>query len=46
MKSEKEITLKKCLIDEVGATNFISNGFEPKYNAFKKDNRILIYLFN
>ena len=44
LKSEKEITLKKCLIDELGYTKFISRGFEPKYNAFKKDNKIIIGL--
>ena len=39
LKNEKEITLKKCLIDELGFSNFKSNGFEPMYNIFKnKDN--------
>ncbi len=37
IKLEKgnEIILKKCLIDELGFSNFKSNGFEPAYNIFK-----------
>ena len=46
LKSEKEITLKKCLFDELGYTKFISRGFEPKYNAFKKDNKINVKYIN
>jgi hypothetical protein len=42
LKSEKEITLKKCFIDEIGFSNLKPNGFEPKYNVFKKDNKIII----
>jgi HSP20 family molecular chaperone IbpA len=38
----KEITLKKCFIDELGFSNLKPNGFEPKYNIFKKDNKIII----
>ena len=36
LKNEKEIILKKCLIDEVGFSNLKPNGFEPKYNLYKK----------
>ena len=42
LKNEKEIILKKCLIDEVGFSNLKPNGFEPKYNIFNKDNKIII----
>ena len=42
LKRDKEITLKKCFIDEIGFSNSITNGFEPKYNVFKKDNKIII----
>ena len=42
LKRDKEITLKKCFIDEIGFSNLITNGFEPKYNVFKKDNKIII----
>jgi hypothetical protein len=42
LKSDKEIKLKKCLIDEVGFSNLKPNGFEPKYNVFKKDEKIII----
>ena len=42
LKDEKEIILKKCLIDELGFSNFKANGFEPKYNIFCKDNKIIV----
>ena len=42
LRRDKEITLKKCFIDEIGFSNLITNGFEPKYNVFKKDNKIII----
>ena len=35
LKKENEIILKKCLIDELGFSNFKANGFEPTYNIFK-----------
>ncbi len=38
----KEIILKKCLIDELGFSNLKSNGFEPTYNYFQKEDSILI----
>ena len=40
-KSQK-ITLKRCLIDELGFSNLKNNGFEPTYNYFTKDNTIEI----
>jgi len=42
LKNEKEIILKKCFIDELGFSNLKSNGFEPKYNIFSKDNKLII----
>ena len=42
LKNEKEIILKQCLIDEVGFSNLKPNGFEPKYNIYKKDDKIII----
>ena len=39
---KKEITLKKCLIDELGFSNFKANGFEPKYNIFNKADNIIV----
>ena len=42
MKDEKEITLKRCFIDELGFSNLKPNGFEPKYNIFSKDNKLII----
>ena len=40
LKKENEIILKKCLIDELGFSNFKANGFEPKYNIFNKGDKI------
>jgi HSP20 family molecular chaperone IbpA len=44
LKDEKEITLKKCLIDELGFSNLKGNGFEPTYNFYqnKTDNKIIV----
>ena len=42
LKDEKEIILKKCLTDELGFSNLKANGFEPTYNLFKKDNKIIV----
>jgi HSP20 family molecular chaperone IbpA len=39
---EKEIILKKCLTDELGFSNLKANGFEPTYNLFKKDYKIIV----
>ena len=40
LNNQQDITLKRCLIDELGFSNLRSNGFEPKYNFYKetKDN--------
>ena len=36
------VTLKKCLIDELGFSNLKGNGFEPTYNCYKRDNKIIV----
>lgn len=40
----KLIKLKKCLIDEIGFSNFLSNGFEPKYEYYIIKNKLIINL--
>ena len=42
LKNIKNIQLKKCLIDELGFSNLKTNGFEPTYNCYKKDDKIII----
>ena len=43
LKNEENIKLKQCLIDELGFSNLKNNGFEPKYNYYKKgDDSIII----
>ena len=42
LKNEKEIILKQCFIDELGFSNLKSNGFEPKYNVFQEDDKIIV----
>ena len=42
LKNQRKIILKKCLIDELGFSNLRSNGFNPYYNYYKKDNKIII----
>ena len=44
LKDTKEIILKKCLTDELGFSNLKANGFEPTYNLFKKENKIIVRL--
>ena len=34
----QKLTLKRCLIDELGFSNLKSNGFEPNYNCYKNEN--------
>lgn len=38
----KIVTLKSCSINELGISNLVSNGFEPAYNVYKKDNKIIV----
>ena len=42
LQNVKELTLKKCLIDELGFSNLKVNGFEPTYNYYKEDGKIII----
>jgi len=44
LNDKKEITLKKCLIDELGFSNLKASGFEPTYNFYKHQDgkRIII----
>ena len=42
LKNEKEIILKQCFIDELGFSNLKPNGFEPKYNIFEENNKIIV----
>ena len=42
LKNTKNIQLKKCLIDELGFSNLKANGFEPTYNCYKKEDKIII----
>jgi HSP20 family molecular chaperone IbpA len=42
LKNENEIKLKKYLIFELGFSNFTEDGFEPKYNIFKKGNKLIV----
>ena len=37
-----EITLKKCLIDELGFSIFKNNEFQPTYNYYIKDDSLII----
>ena len=42
LKSEKKILFKKCLIDEMGFSNFLGSGFEPTYWIYKDKEKINI----
>ena len=39
---EREIKLKRCLIDELGLSNFLSSGFEPKYDYYVDEDKLII----
>ena len=42
LEKKENLTLKKCLIDELGFSNLKVNGFEPTYNYYKEDGKIII----
>ena len=42
LKEKKDLSLKKCIIDEIGFQTFKGNGFEPQYNYFKNGNTLEI----
>ena len=44
LKTPQKIILKRCMIDELGFSNLKTNGFEPNYNYFKKENENKIIL--
>ena len=41
-KDNGNIVLKRCFVDELGFSNLRSNGFNPCYNVYKKDNKIIL----
>ena len=42
LNNPNTVTLKRCLIDELGFSNLKGNGFNPAYNYYKKDNKIIL----
>ena len=42
LKSQTDFALKKCLIDELGFSNLKGNGFDPSYNYYKENDKIII----
>ena len=42
LKDDSEIILKKCLIDELGFSNLKANNFEPTYNIYRKNNKLIV----
>ena len=42
LKNIKNIKLKKCLIDELGFSSLKTSGFEPTYNYYRKDDKLII----
>ena len=39
---EQQIKLKRCLIDELGFSNFLATGFEPKYDYYVNEDKLVI----
>ena len=42
LESKREIVLKRCYIDELGISKLRNNGFNPNYNYYEKDNKLII----
>ena len=42
LKTPQTIILKKCLIDELGFSNLRRNGFEPDYNYYKENDKVVV----
>ena len=42
LNNHNNISLKKCFVDELGFSNLTSNEFEPKYNCYKKDDKLIV----
>ena len=44
LNKPNNMTLKKCLIDELGFSNLRTNGFMPLYNYYRKEDKLIIRL--
>ena len=44
LNKPSSITLKKCLIDELGFSNLRTNGFMPVYNYYRKGDKLIVRL--
>ena len=42
LNKPSNLTLKKCLIDELGFSNLRTNGFMPLYNYYRKDDKLKV----
>jgi len=42
--SKEKIVLKKCLIDELGISNFRGNGFDAQYSYYVTENNLYVYV--
>ena len=42
LKDKQEIALKRCLIDEFVLWKLKNNGFEPKYNCYIKEKKLIV----
>ena len=42
LKSQKDFALKECLIDELGFSNLKGKGFDPTFNYYKENDKIII----
>ncbi len=39
---QKELVLKKCLVDELGFSNFSGTSYEPKFRYYVKEDKLII----
>ncbi len=39
---QKELVLKKCLVDELGFSNFSGSSYEPKFRYYVKEDKLII----
>ena len=44
LNHNKDIILRRCYIDELGLSYLRNNGFNPLYNYYKKDDKLIIRL--
>ena len=40
--AQKELVLKKCLVDELGFSNFSGTSYEPKFRYYVKEDKLII----